>query len=284
MGREGYAFRFRGADDRYSAYWDLRLHELGQIFITVTRSLKQRLADGVALTSLLVPNKESCLPALYPLLLPRRHTTASEWIRAHIDTNDKVTLCDSLTGDDAFAMWRKWDSRVSPLGAVTILNEILVNLGLNPITDIKRSPGRRRHSGDLSTRWDNHTHSAPDTWDLRWDRPDPERIFGGAPPAIGGDQGGWSVTWTCADPLIDADVCIVGGETAGNGDHQQDLTWWAARTFRRATFIHAPWVPIDLLDHVACDYLIYQISENFTRSISDERGLLETVSTVTRLT
>jgi alginate O-acetyltransferase complex protein AlgJ len=263
MGLEGVAFLYGGSNRYYEQYWDLRLNEAGEHWRRLTERRAETYADKVPFVSLFAPNKSSCLPRLYPLFRPRRHTTVWNWLRELIPPDAGAVFVDALEGTAARAMWRDFDSHWSPRGALTAFNAILGAFGKPIISGVEATIGRTPRFGDLSERWRTLPLFAPDQEDLNWDVEAPTVWSDNGHGDSAGAHIGRHIEWRNPSAIHGERMVIIGNSMSGIGFDQNHLTWWAARAFKSVLFVHSPGIATDALEAYRPDLLVYQTVERF---------------------
>jgi len=270
MGLEGVAFLYGGSNRYYEQYWDLRLNETGEHWRRLTERRAEAFAGRLPFVSLFTPNKSSCLPKLYPLFRPRRHTTVWNWLRTLISPEAGAVFVDELEGNSARAMWRDFDSHWSPRGALTAFNAVLSAIGKPPVSGVQAATGNTARFGDLSERWRTPPLFAPDQEDLTWLVDEPAVWSDNGNGDTGGAHIGRHIEWRNPSALHDERMVIVGNSMSGIGIDETHLTWWAARLFKSVLFVHSPGIPTDALEAYQPDILVYQNVERFMCSFSQD--------------
>lgn len=270
MGLEGMAFLYGGSNRYQEQYWDLRLNEAGEHWRRLTERRAEAFSGRLPFVSLFAPNKSSCLPHLYPLFRPRRHTTVWNWLRALISPDAGAVFVDDLEGASARSMWRDFDSHWSPRGALTAFNAVLSALSKPVISDVHTTAGTTPRFGDLSERWRTPPLFAPDQEDLVWHVDEPAVWLDNGDGDSGGAHIGRHIEWRNPSALHGERMVIVGNSMSGIGLDPTHLTWWAARAFKSVLFVHSPGIPTDVLEAYQPDVLVYQNVERFMCIISQD--------------
>lgn len=258
VGGEATLFHFDGGTGRHGQYVDRGTDPIGASWAESVGALHARLSPRVHLISMWVPNKESCLPRLYPLPIAPVPTRAWGKVRQMLSADDGVMFARSLVGGDRDTAstpetaWLRTDSRPSPHGSALLANELLLRLGL-PTLEIGFEPcAPTRFEGDLAREWGPTPVGEMVTTRVGTTAPVPSRV----------DEGSWP-RWENPEAEASASLVIVGDGCTGTGDDPRHLAHWMARAFRRTTVVNAPVVPVDVLETLAPDVVVYQASERY---------------------
>jgi hypothetical protein len=214
--------------------------------------------------SLYVPNKETCLPDLYPLLLSHVPTPIFATLREAIGMDPATIFCEALfsasRAENRFAEnpWRLVDSHWSEFGCLLTANEFLVRVGLRPIEARCADCNPTEQRGDLSHKFENTPLFEIRHLQLIDTEDEPLKIYDSADGAASAGHIGRRVTWHNENAEAPMHLLVIGNSFSGMGTKATELTYWLARRFRQVTFLASPHIPIDVCEFYKPDMLLFQ--------------------------
>lgn len=275
-GGKNTAFLFSGSNFYYDSYQTPVVPKSTSTWIEITQNRHAQLSRATPIVSLIVPNKATCLPDLYPLLLQENPTPSFRALRKAFANDPNVVFAESLleasspSRRHASSVWSGLDSHWSEFGALVTLNEVLVRFGLAPIEFKYAEQERIRVGGDLCHRWPPRVKTEWQVLRAETALPAPTDVYDNAAGKPYRNNGRHTV-WTNTDAPIAKRLTIVGNSFSGPGHKSSNLTYWAARYFRRVTFVHSPNIPTDIHDFAETDLLLFQTVERFLPSAPTDR-------------
>ena len=276
MGKGQNIFLYSGSNSYYDQYVGLASEDQGFKWAELDVQRRAAMPSHVPMISLYVPNKATCLPDLYPLLLPYVPTSTFATMRRLIGMDSATVFCDALLSaskaDNRFAEspWRLVDSHWSEFGCLLTANELLVRLGLSPIKLEKSDCQPSEQGGDLS-----HKFGGEALFEIRHlcllDTEDPPtKTYDSGDSAAYAGHIGRRVTWHNAKAQADMHLLLIGNSFSGMGTKPTELTYWLARRFRQVTFLHSPHIPIDMHEFYRPDMVIFQGLERFLTALPND--------------
>jgi len=271
LGLDDYLFIFQGSNNNYDSYNESKQNENGILWAELTAKRYKKLSKNTNFISLFVPNKESCMPDLYPLKLNFSPTLA--WASLRQSLGSDTLFSDSLIAKsskeirDKEIPWRLVDSHWSEFGCLMTVNDILKRLGIKEIVPKITFTESRIMYGDLSQKFSSNLLTESIDRKLTIDLPKPTKKFdsGGQSPYEG--KLGRKVIYENNDANVPLHLLIIGNSFSGIGDSSTYLTFWLSRIFKKTTFLHSPIIPSDAVEVYKPDILLFQGLERFLNKI-----------------
>ena len=272
VGGESTLFAFEGATGRHGQYMNRKPDPIGESWAESTGALHARLSPRLQTISLFIPNKESCLPDLYPL--PLGVTPGRSWAKTRqmLSGDPGILFGDALVdasrpnGRSERMPWLRTDSHPSDLGTMVLANELLGRLGVAPLgARIEEIPATR-FEGDLSGEWGPIPVGESFVARIVPDGPVPIPVEGGRVPE-----------WSNPDAMAPMRLVIVGDGHSGSGTQTRHLTRWMASIFATTVVVDAPVVPVDILEELHPDVVVYQAAERHMTGMAPAPGRLSDV-------
>jgi hypothetical protein len=275
VGADNMLFLYGGTNDHFQAY--SRINEQTSIanghgWANLTAQRHERLSASTQMLSLIVPNKATCLPDLYPLPLDRVPTPGLGEMRRLLKDDTGVMFCDDLIEASLPANrydsspWKLTDSHWSDYGSLLVANSILRRIAVAPIESSWFECEPHFEDGDLGSRFGEKV-GVQVVREVACDLPTPLCVFDSGGGSLDGASMGRRVEWECGDAPIGASILVVGNSFAGSGLLRNHLVHWFSRVFRRTVFLHAASVPTDALDAYRPDIILFQGLERFMRLV-----------------
>jgi hypothetical protein len=275
VGADNMLFLYGGTNDHFQAY--SRINEQTSIanghgWANLTAQRHERLSASTQMLSLIVPNKATCLPDLYPLPLDRVPTPGLGEMRRLLKDDTGVMFCDDLIEASLPANrydsspWKLTDSHWSDYGSLLVANSILRRIAVAPIESSWFECEPHFEGGDLGSRFGEKV-GVQVVREVACDLPTPLCVFDSGGGSLDGASMGRRVEWECADAPIGASILVVGNSFAGSGLLRNHLVHWFSRVFRRTVFLQAASVPTDALDAYRPDIVLFQGLERFMRLV-----------------
>lgn len=258
VGGESMLFSFEAETGRTAQYRGRNPDPIGESWAEALGTLHARLSPSIQIVSILVPNKETCLHDLYPSRIGRVPGGAWLKVRQMLAGDDGILYGDSIVSASHVANrttsvpWFLTDTRPSDEGAALLSNEIMERLCLPPVPQTVEEIGTLRFAGDLSSEWGVQAVGEILSGRVKADAPVPRPVH-----TAGGAE------WENPEALVQATLVVVGDAHTGTGHHPWHLAYWLSRVFRRTVVVPSPVVPIDVLDVLRPDVLIYQAAERY---------------------
>ena len=276
VGKSQNLFLYSGTNNYYDQYIGLASENQGTKWAELDVQRRAAMSSTTPMISLYVPNKATCLPDLYPLLLPQVPTTTFATLRAAIGMDAATIFCDALLSASSLenrfteSPWRLVDSHWSEFGCLLTANELLVRLGLSPIKLEKSDCEPSEQGGDLS-----HKFGSKALFEIRHlclvDTEDPPtKTYDSGDSAAYAGHIGRRVTWHNAKAQADMHLLLIGNSFSGMGTKPTELTYWLARRFRQVTFLHSPHIPIDAREFYGPDMVLFQGLERFLTALPND--------------
>lgn len=273
MGRQGFVFLFSGTNNYYEMFGTPRDVPAADAWAELTAQRHRAAGRTSVMRSLFLPNKASCLPDLYPALLPNPEIPLFSQMKSLMRGDRSVLFGNRLAElaavdhRSAAHPWRFADSHWSPRGAHETFNEVVSSFGLARLPVRWVAQDSQYVSADLENRWPGRP--------LREFR-DVMPTGDWATPTLAFDSGGGReltaitgrrLVWENPTPLVDASVLLIGNSFCFLGTDPGQLTWWAARMFRTTTFLHSNAVPADAIAAIRPDFVLFQTVERFVHRV-----------------
>jgi hypothetical protein len=276
IGKENLLYLFSGSNNYYQQYSNELSDSNGVKWAELTRDRHEQLSKNTQVISIFIPNKASCIPDLYPLPLDIVPTKAWSDLKTCLNNDSGVLFCKDLIKNSlpknrkAMNSWRLVDSHWSEFGCVQTANEILVRLGLNPISFLCKDIAPSLRYGDLSGKFGDSLIGELHLQEIYHEYPNPDKTFDSGGDSAYQGSVGRRITWENPQSAIDLHLLIVGNSFSGLGDNTTHLTYWMARIFRKVTFLHSGHLPADALSFYRPNIILFQGLERFLVSVPDD--------------
>lgn len=277
VGKAASFFLYSGSNSYYEQYSDSHGWELGRRWAELDVQRRAFIGSNVTMQTIYVPNKASCLPDLYPLLLKQVPTPTFSRMRNLIKNDHAVIFCDALIEASKPELrhdgspWRLVDTHWSEFGCLLTVNEILCRLGLTPISPVVETCAPVLVWGDLSRKFPGEPILEYRHMLLRYDDVIPYKIYDSGEHAAYEAHLGRRVTWHNPESDINLHVLLIGNSFSGIGTKPTEMTYWFSRRFRKVTFLHSQYLPVDVLDFYKPDLILFQGLERFMPSLPEDK-------------
>ncbi|WP_152045879.1 hypothetical protein [Aureimonas psammosilenae] len=274
VGRDGYLFVYRGSNDLKSQYEqdpaDPIVGEKAAAWVASFEARRGALATrDIGYLQIIVPEKSSVLPELYPV--PLRHpTTILADVEARIGESPELAKhyldCRRglRDGPERTGFFMKVDTHMSVSGTKAVFEMILGKLGHPESIEIDLS-SRMLRVGDLggaypgASMWEFVALPKPRHFaDLEAGLVEVE---GYRPP--NNAHLGSRFIWRNDSAKLPLRVVAFANSFFERGTTAIGLSWWAARWFREFHFLWSPEIDFDYVDRVKPDWVICQTIERF---------------------
>jgi hypothetical protein len=224
-----------------------------------------------------VPNKATCLPDLYPLLLNNIPTLSYSRMRSLLCKDPAVLFCDELIEASEpearyhESPWRLVDSHWSEFGCLIAVNAALRRLGLDSLVPVVENCEPTLIWGDLSRKFPGDPILEHRKLQLVHDYGTPIKTFDSGENAAYEAHLGRRVSWLNQSSAINLNLLLIGNSFSGAGTKPTEMTYWFSRVFRKVTFLHSQYLPTDVLDFYNPDLIVFQGLERFLPMLPEDK-------------
>ena len=276
IGKGQNLFLYAGSNNYYHQYVGLASQDQGIRWAELDAQRRNTMSSTIPMFSLYVPNKATCLPDLYPLMLPQVPTPIFATLREAIGMDPATIFCDALLtasrAENRFSEspWRLVDSHWSEFGCLLTANEFLVRVGLRPIETGRTDCTPTEQGGDLSQKFKNTPLLEIRHLELIDTEDAPSKIYDSGDGVAYAGHIGRRVTWRNENAEASMHLLVIGNSFSGMGTKPTELTYWLARRFRQVTFLHSPHIPIDVCEFYKPDMVLFQGLERFLIALPND--------------
>lgn len=271
IGDSNYCFLYSGSNFYYESYFEAaesarinaeRWEVMYRDWSSYTNYFGQRLVGIV------IPNKASVIPSLYPLQLPFQKTPRFSHLLTRLDELIDLNTSKYLQPFCKYG-YRLLDTHLTEYGNMLVFYELITNLGLD-FDDCNHFASIRHvlNKGDLGAKF-NHDVT--------------ERVarlyFSDNVPrftwkALNKPQrhSGLIYQSECTNPPFDCSLLVFGNSFIDRPE-SWGIAPYLVRSFAKVIFVWEPAVFPEYLDHFQCDYVVWQTCERFLGRLPAKRPI-----------